>query len=106
MSDLNVKVGDKVIVSSRWSTDYVCTVDAITPKGFIKVDSVLYNKNGSKRGGDRYSYISVATSDTIQKYNESRFIKMMLNKMHNIEDIDYSQALEISKILAKEEKKQ
>ena len=54
MSDLNVKVGDEVIESNRFGYRHIYTVEAITPKGFIKVNGHLYYKNGLQRGSDEW----------------------------------------------------
>ena len=105
MSELNVQVGDKVIVSSQFNDDCIKVVEAITPKGFIKVDGLLYNKDGRMRGGDTWSaYIYATTPEIMQKLRENNFIKMVVKKMHETTDIDYIQALEISKILEGEKK--
>lgn len=101
MSELkNVQVGDKVVFSSQFYGDCIKIVEAITPKGFIKVDGRLYNKDGRMRGGDTWSaYIYAATPEIMQKLRANNFIKMVLNKMHQTTNIDYVQALEISRIL-------
>ena len=46
----NLKVGDYVFVSWRMGTS-LRKVEAITPKGNIKVNGMIFNKNGSERGG-------------------------------------------------------
>lgn len=43
MNDLrNAKVGDKVILSSRFNDDRIVTIEKITPKGFLKVGNSLF----------------------------------------------------------------
>lgn len=45
----NLKVGDYVFMSWRSGTS-LRKVEKITPKGNIKVDGILFNKDGSERG--------------------------------------------------------
>lgn len=101
MEKLNVKAGDKVIYTSRFGGDKVTVVEKITPKGFIKVNGILFTKDGVERGGDMWnrSRIKQATPELIQQVEQINFRKYVLNKLHSLQNIEYGQAVEINKIL-------
>ena len=98
---LNVTIGDKVIISSRFGGEKIGTVEKITSKGFIKVNNILFTDWGRERGGDTWScsYIKQATPELIQQVEQTNFRKYVLNKLHSLQDIEYGQAVEINKIL-------
>ena len=96
----NLKVGDLVFVRSRLGIS-LKTVEKITPKGFIKVGSTLFNKDGRERGGDVWNkyFISEATPERIKEFQESRTIKRALQIMRSKSDITLEQAHKIIELL-------
>lgn len=98
----DLKVGDKVIVSSHLGGEFVSVVEKITPKGFLKVGGSLFYQNGIERTtGWHSSHIRVATENDIKKLEQRYFIKFVLEKMHHWKDLDYEQAKEINELLEK-----
>ena len=81
----NLKVGDYVFVSWRMGTS-LRKVEKITPKGNIKVNGIIFNKNGSKRGGDVWDtcYLSEATPEAIKSFQDEITIKKATNKLKNL----------------------
>lgn len=102
----NLKVGDKVFVVCRTGT-YLRTVDKITPKGNIKVNGIMFNSNGTERGGDLWNRCSLseATPEELKIFNEKLIIKKALTLMHNTAKITLEQAHTIIKLLEKPTKK-
>lgn len=100
-----MKVGDEVIGLNGFGHSHIYTVEAITPKGFIKVNGHLYHKDGSQRGSDGWyeNTIYAVTPEEAQAIKRKNFIMSVVAKMHTIVDISYEQALEISKILEERE---
>ena len=96
----NLKVGDYVFVSCRMGTS-LRKVEAITPKGNIKVNGMIFNKNGSERGGDVWSkcYLSEATSEEIKSFREELTIKKAIKLMREIKTINIEQANKIIELL-------
>lgn len=103
MEKLDLKVGDKVIVKSRWN-EYISEVERITPKGAIRVNGTLYNEYGSQKGGDSWSrsYIEKATDEIIRELQEKAYITKTLVKMRECKSLTYEQAVSIRKILDNE----
>lgn len=107
----NLKVGDKVIVSTwSWSsTSYrEAIVEKITPKGFIKVEGRLYYPNtGEERRGDSFCSSSTKILDPndeeTQRLVTERKIEIYINntiyKLHNIKDLTFEQAVKFRKVL-------
>ena len=104
---MDLKVGDKVIISSRQSRS-VGTVEKVTPGGRYRVKNHLYNNDGTERisARDVYygggSFITAATEDDIKSIRESIYTKKVLNTLHDLSDITFEQAVQINKILSKE----
>ena len=92
----NLKVGDYVFVSWRMGTS-LRKVEAITPKGNIKVNGMIFNKNGSERGGDVWSkcYLNEATPEEIKSFREELTIKKAIKLMREIKTINIEQANKI-----------
>lgn len=105
MNDLrNAKVGDKVILSTRFNDDKIVTIDKITPKGFLKVGSSLFYTNGIERASGWYTaHIRPATQEQIEKIEKKQFVKAVLNKLHNLKDITYEKAVLVMKLLKEQE---
>lgn len=103
MGKLDVKVGDTVIVYSTWGKS-IRKVECITPKGFIKVNGILYYEDGTQRGGDSWSRTSIkkATYEEITEINKNAYITKALKKMRECRDLTYEQAVGIMKILNSE----
>ena len=94
-----LKQGDKVIYCVRDSTRYaemIKEVEKITPKGFIKVNGILFNNsNGEPRGGNDYwcsCCIEKATPERIKAIQDGKFIADTLIQMHACEALTYEQA--------------
>lgn len=97
----NLKVGDKVIVS--WITGCaVKTVEKITPAGNIKVGGIMFNSNGSERGGDAWSksYLHEATPEVIEGIRNEAIIKKAIILMRKTSNITLEQAEKIIDLLA------
>ena len=96
----NLKVGDYVFMSWRMGTS-LRKVEKITPKGNIKVDGVLFNKDGSERGGDVWNkcYLSEATPEAIKSFREELAIKKAIKLMREIKSITIEQANKIIEVL-------
>lgn len=95
VENLNVKVGDIVIFTNSVGIDSVAIVEKITPKGFIKVNGILFTENGIECG----CYIRQATPELIQQTKQMNFRRYVLNKLHLLKNITYEQSVEINKIL-------
>ena len=96
----NLKVGDYVFMSWRMGTS-LRKVQKITPKGNIKVNGILFNRDGSERGGDIWSkcYLSEATPEAIKSFREDLTIKKALIIMHEAKSITIEQAEKIIYLL-------
>ena len=96
----NLKVGDYVFVSWRMETS-LRRVEKITPKGNIKVNGIMFNKNGSERGGDVWSkcYLSEATPEAIKLFQEEITIKKAIKLMREIKSLTIEQANKIIELL-------
>lgn len=106
MGNLQVKAGDKVIVvSSGWyCDDKIATVEKITPTGLIKVCGTLYYANGMERGGNSWScsHLEEYTEEKGKKIRENLLISETCDKLRNIKELSYEQAVAINKILESE----
>lgn len=99
-----LKAGDIVVVCSRTSRA-VRKVEKITPSGLIKVNGILYNKNGCERGGDTWSryYLAEATPELINQIRIESTISKAYKLMRDATGITFEQATEIIKILSPQE---
>lgn len=99
-----LKAGDPVFVSGMIRT--LCVVEKITPKGFIKVHSVLYDPYTGRQRGDSgcyCTYLTEATPEDINAYKQGLVIRNALEKMHRALSVTYEQALLITNILGGEQ---
>lgn len=96
----NLKVGDKVFVCWRMGRS-LRTVEKITPKGNIKVNGILFNTDGSERGGDVWSksFLAEATPDAIKSFNEKLIIQKAKKLMSATKELTLEQANKIIDIL-------
>lgn len=96
----NLKVGDYVFLSWRMGTS-LRKVEKITPKGNIKVNGIMFNKNGSERGGDVWSkcYLHKATPEAIKSFQDEITIKKAIKLMREIKTITIEQANKIIELL-------
>ena len=105
MAELNVKAGDKVIISTR-NGDYITTVEKITPSGRIKTkDNYAFRPNGTQIGGD-YWYtrrLYEYTEERAQKVMQKMVIDKAYSKIRSInyDDITYKMARDILATLDK-----
>ena len=99
MTNYNFEVGQTVFIISR-THKAVKTVDKITPKGFIKVDGVLYNPNGSERTSDMWNttHIEPATDEAIEEFKKEIFVTNITKKLKEINTLTYEQAEKINEI--------
>ena len=70
----NLKVGDKVIVSTSFGRTAVQTITDITPAGNLKVGGILFTKYGSQRTSDswRRAVLMKYTEDLAQQLLEAK----------------------------------
>ena len=96
----NLKVGDYVFVSWRMGTS-LRKVEKITPKGSIKVNGIMFNKNGCERGGDvgGKCYLSEATPEEIKSFQEETTVRNAIKLMREIKTITFEQANKIIELL-------
>ncbi len=102
----SLKAGDTVVLEKfGWGYDILeeRTVSKITQKGFIKVDTFLFDsKTGACRGPHDVNILDPKDEDTINRLREwekEKYIMTIMGKMRDIVDITYEQAVEINKIL-------
>lgn len=109
----SLKLGDKVVVCS-WSWSYSLrynesTVEKITPKGFIKVNGLLYNpNNGYLRGSGGSKLLcpdDKETKEKVKDYKRDCFVKSVLYSMRNVVNITFDQAVKIKDILGEVQEK-
>ena len=103
MNDLsNIKVGDKVIVYGGYGGETIKEVEKITPKGFIRVNGILYNQTGTQRSSDRwfFSRIEPVTEEKIEKLRRRDYVRKITNKIVNMQkSFTYDQAVKIAEIM-------
>lgn len=99
-----LKEGDKVVVT-RWGMIHNSysegTVQKITPKGFIKVNDILFKpNNGVSRSGE-FGLLpnDDNNKEKLELYKKSSFIRSVLKKMCNVGDLTFEQAVKINEIL-------
>ena len=101
----NIKVGDKVIVDSWNRSAKIACVQHITSTGLLKVNNRLYYRDGRQRSSDPF-HISTIREFTEEEYEiimQSNYIRETMNKLQNLNELSYLQAVEINKILNKKE---
>ena len=102
-----LKVGDKVIVTTNLRDERISVVQGITPKGFIRVDGMLFYQDGSQRTTSwYYSHIEEYTEEKVEKMRQQHIIDEAFGRMRccNKDKIDYAMAVKILQILAPEKK--
>ena len=102
----NLKAGDKVIVTTNLKGERISTVQGITPKGFIRVDGMLFYTNGSQRTNSWYfSHIEEYTEEKAEQMRQKLVISNALSKMRNYNSnyLDYEMAVKILEILSQKE---
>lgn len=107
--ELNVKVGDIVLYyyGNPWSEKHpvITKVAKITPTGRIRVERSIeeqFDKYGKKMGcygGWSRPYLEVPTDERLQELKEKNFINNVIQKMHDVKNISYEQAVAIDEIL-------
>lgn len=102
----NLKAGDKVIVRYNCFSKHSYSlevVEKITPKGYIKVNNILYNNTyGFARGGGHtylLDYNDERNQIKLKEDTQKIFIRNIKAKISNTENMTYEQAMEISKIM-------
>jgi hypothetical protein len=98
----NFKEGDKVLLYNQYRRK-ITTVEKITPKGFVKVDGILFNSNGTERGGDIYGlyHIEPITDEREQELRREFLISNTKKRLKefNFSNITYEQACKIALLL-------
>lgn len=98
----DLKPGDKVIVSSRYS-ESIKTVDRVTPSGRIVIGAITFNNDGGERGRDIWiaKMLREATESELRRVHEKNTIQKAANIMRTASNktITYDQAVAIIKIL-------
>lgn len=105
MNELNVKVGDKVLVRNS-AKEYIAIVSKVTPTGRIKTDrtgDTQFDKYGRQMGGDIWykSYIRIPSEEDCKRLKEMAIKRKALNLMntYNMDNISVEQAEQIIAIL-------
>jgi hypothetical protein len=109
MAELNVKVGDKLILHG--SSKHVVTVTRVTPTGRIRIDKSgsQFDKYGWEMAGSdvwhHRLFLSEPTENEIQEIKETKTKNKALHLMREMKqsDLDYAQAVKIIEILESEE---
>lgn len=102
-----LKPGDKVVVHSWYAfggcTYEVKVIEKITPTGFIKVDGLLYKKNGCVRNVHGNSkLLNPDDGDVMNKvkaYQEKKFISNVLYRLRNLNSLTVQQANKFKSLL-------
>lgn len=103
MNELNVKVGDKVLLSGGYGInkhEKIATVERITPTGRIKVSgsTSYFNKYGDEmRKSDSWAlkyYLKIPTPEDFKRIEERDFIRRALRI---VEKFELSMTLEQAK---------
>ena len=99
----NLKVGDKVILTAQFKEPRIAEVEEITPKGFVKVYGMLFNKNGSQRTSSWYtSHITECTEEREEELRQRAVIGNARDLMSRCSFLSYEQAVKIIEILGEE----
>jgi len=105
--ELNVSVGDEVIVSGRLS-EKIAKVERITPTGRIRVEGQYYDKYGWEIGSDVWSrsHITYVTEEHAEKIKQRQTISKtyQLMKNYNLNNLTFDQATKIIEIFEDKEK--
>ena len=82
-------------------SETLAVVEKVTPKGFIRVQGVLYNPNGHSRGNGSWAWSTIrpATQQDIQRIQQANYTRRVLNAMHDCKGLTYEQACAIAQIL-------
>ena len=108
MEELNVKVGDKVLVSkgSRYKNeDFIAKVEKVTPTGRIRLsgrDSIQFDKYGGEMGAiSYYPYrLSIPTKEDYKRVEKNRLVGKILYNIRSLNtDNLYNLDTDILKIL-------
>lgn len=110
MSELNVKVGDKLLYSYGYSynrIERIVTVTKVTPTGRIRIDfnDSQYDKYGNEMGNrdiwNCRSSLSVITEEDIKRIRENNAICKALKLVEKLDrkSLSYEKALQIIEIL-------
>ena len=99
----SIKVGDLIFVHGGFGK-CLSGIDKITPKGFIRVGEVLYDKHGYQKGGDIWhkTSLSIAAPDEVKKYREALFVRDVRVKLAKLtaNDISYEMAVSLNNLLS------
>lgn len=96
----NLKVGDKVILTTQFKEPRVVEVEKITPKGFVKVEGMLFNENGCQRSSSWYtSYIWEYTEEKEEELRKKAVVRQARDLMNHCSCLDYEKAVKIIDIL-------
>lgn len=101
----NLKPGDKVFILGRHLLE-LDEVEKITPSGLIRVDGVLYRKDGSQRGGvDPWyrTFIKPASTEEIEQFQKEQFVSAVIRKLQSIKSLSYEQAVAVHNLLFRNE---
>lgn len=100
---MDVVVGEKVIITGKFVDAQVYVVEDITPMGFIKVNNILFNADGTQRGISRLNGLRIekVTPEKIQEIEERLIINKAVRTCRNIttRDIDVTMANELLALL-------
>lgn len=98
---MNVKAGDKVMISARYGRS-IGIVKNVTPAGNIRLtNGALYTSAGTKKTSDAWnvSHITLLTPELEAQLQKDSIVHKALAAMHKTSKISYAQAIGILKIL-------
>lgn len=97
---MTVKKGDKVILYTFFGKS-VEVVEKITPKGYIRVNGMLFNADGTQRTSDVWQRNSITeySQELADEISKESTIRKALKLAHDVSILSYEQAVEIIKIL-------
>lgn len=93
-----LKVGDKVFVSSRSGTT-LQTVQRITPTGRVVVNNIQFIDGTNRSNIWDIIVLEEATQEKIKEYKSRRFIRRVFNRLKQKQSMTYEQAKKINEIL-------
>lgn len=90
MEELNVKVGDKVLVSGRYKeNDYIAEVEKVTPTGRIKLSggsSAQFDKYGREMGANLYysHWLSIPTEEDYKRIEKNKLAGKIIYNIRSL----------------------
>ena len=109
--ELNVKVGDKLLLSSGYSynrSERIVEVIKVTPTGRIRIDDAdsQYDKYGCEMGSDSWghrSFLSIPTQEDYKRIKKNKTISKVNALIRDLDTskLTYEDALRIIEVLGR-----